>query len=87
MKVTKSFQGNSAESSVAVNELLIVKNAKSKITGILTYMYFIVHVFMCALMIKNSYNRTITNHINVLPWVRDYTFSELYVFLVSVVTS
>ena len=33
MKATKSFQSSSAESSVAENELFLVKNAKSKITG------------------------------------------------------
>ena len=33
MKATKSYQGNSDETSVSENELLIVKNTKSKITG------------------------------------------------------
>ena len=34
VKATKSFQGSNTESSVTENELLVVKNARSKITGI-----------------------------------------------------
>ena len=34
VKVTKSFQGSSADNSVSEGELLVVKTAKSKITGI-----------------------------------------------------
>lgn len=36
VKATKSFQGSNAESFVTEGELLVVKTAKNKITGIPT---------------------------------------------------
>ncbi len=37
VRATRAYTGGSNDSSVAENEILVIKNSKSKLTGQLTY--------------------------------------------------
>ena len=61
MKVTKSYQGNNEESSVTINEILVVKSTKSKITGMITEPLVLVQLNLFVIRIVASQCKVIAN--------------------------
>lgn len=61
MKVTKSYQGNNEESSVTINEILVVKSTKSKITGMITESLVLVQLSLFVIRIVASQCKVIAN--------------------------